>query len=70
MRSSCYTTLLVLALDNKFNIFPHCDFFNKMSDEGREIQVSAGFKYYPPKEGAVLFDMIEDVEEHPISTPL
>lgn len=43
-------------------------------DQGREIRLTVGFKYYPPvsnneKEDA-LFDMIEDdVEEKPIETP-
>ncbi|XP_062611375.1 MORN repeat-containing protein 1-like isoform X3 [Saccostrea cucullata] len=43
-------------------------------DQGREVQLLAGFKYYPPvsngeKEDA-LFDMIEDdAEEKPIETP-
>ncbi|XP_061189942.1 MORN repeat-containing protein 1-like isoform X2 [Saccostrea echinata] len=43
-------------------------------DQGREIRLLAGFKYYPPvsnseKEDA-LFDMIEDdAEEKPIETP-
>lgn len=44
-------------------------------DQGREIRLTVGFRYYPPvsdneKEDA-LFDMIEDdVEEKPIETPL
>ncbi|XP_034338259.2 MORN repeat-containing protein 1 isoform X5 [Magallana gigas] len=43
-------------------------------DQGREIRLTVGFRYYPPvsdneKEDA-LFDMIEDdVEEKPIETP-
>ncbi|PVD20460.1 hypothetical protein C0Q70_18616 [Pomacea canaliculata] len=63
---------LMIEKDQTFNIRVQCqddDGNVIVEDEGREIQVSAGFKYYPPKEGAVLFDMIEDVEEHPISTP-
>lgn len=38
-------------------------------DEGREIQITAGFRYYQPKKGSALFDMIEDVEDKPIDTP-
>ncbi|CAG2250163.1 unnamed protein product [Mytilus edulis] len=38
-------------------------------DEGREIQITAGFKYYQPSKGSALFDMIEDVEDKPIDTP-
>ena len=51
-----------------------------ISDMGREIQLVAGYKYSPPPkdESAVLkdgsstglFDMIEDMEENPIQTPL
>ena len=53
----------------KFSRRDHCLSFS-LPDQGREIQVSAGFKYFPPKQGSVLFDMIEDVEEKPIPTPL
>ncbi|XP_005092118.1 uncharacterized protein LOC101861022 isoform X3 [Aplysia californica] len=38
-------------------------------EQGREIQVMAGFKYRTPKEGSALFDVIEDVEDKPIPTP-
>jgi hypothetical protein len=45
---------------------------------GREIQVSAGFQHVVPKadkkksnkENDALFEVIEDVEEKPIPTPL
>ncbi|XP_069112126.1 MORN repeat-containing protein 1-like isoform X1 [Argopecten irradians] len=40
-----------------------------IEEHGRELRLQVGFKYYPPKEGSVLFDMIEDVEDQPIDTP-
>ncbi|XP_052061456.1 MORN repeat-containing protein 1-like isoform X2 [Mytilus californianus] len=40
-----------------------------VGDDGREIQITAGFKYYQPSKGSALFDMIEDVEDKPIDTP-
>lgn len=55
-----------------FLIYGECHW---ISDQGREIRLLVGFRYYPPvsdesKEDA-LFDMIEDdVEEKPIETPL
>lgn len=42
-------------------------------DNGREIRVSAGFKYTPrpqSKENSSLFEAIEDVEQNVIDTPL
>ncbi|XP_064640367.1 MORN repeat-containing protein 1-like isoform X3 [Lineus longissimus] len=41
----------------------------KLEDNGREISIVAGYKHLMPKEGTALFDIIEDVEEHPIATP-
>ncbi|XP_033754165.1 MORN repeat-containing protein 1-like isoform X6 [Pecten maximus] len=40
-----------------------------IEEHGRELRLQVGFKYYAPKEGSVLFDMIEDVEDQPIDTP-
>ncbi|XP_021354202.1 MORN repeat-containing protein 1-like isoform X3 [Mizuhopecten yessoensis] len=40
-----------------------------IEEHGRELRLLVGFKYYAPKEGSVLFDMIEDVEDKPIDTP-
>ncbi|KAL5021284.1 hypothetical protein ScPMuIL_000439 [Solemya velum] len=40
-----------------------------VQDQGRELQIMAGFKYHKPKEGSALFDMIEDVDDKPIVTP-
>ncbi|KAK3086141.1 hypothetical protein FSP39_014147, partial [Pinctada imbricata] len=43
-----------------------------IEDQGRELRLSAGFRYYPPvkSDDSALFDMIEDMEEKPIETPL
>ncbi|XP_070200815.1 MORN repeat-containing protein 1-like isoform X5 [Littorina saxatilis] len=63
---------LVIRQGQPFKIAVKCldDEDNEVEeDQGREIQVMAGFKYIPPKQGSVLFDMIEDVEEKPIPTP-
>ncbi|XP_076469998.1 uncharacterized protein LOC143300288 [Babylonia areolata] len=63
---------LIIRQGQPFKIAVTCqddDGFEVEEDQGREIQVTAGFKYFPPKQGSMLFDMIEDVEEKPIPTP-
>lgn len=60
--------LSILGTRNLFSI--NCYFISLFPEQGRELRISAGFRYQPPKEGSALFDVIEDVEESPISTPL
>ncbi|KAL8564625.1 hypothetical protein ACOMHN_032181 [Nucella lapillus] len=63
---------LTIRQGQPFKVIVKCqddDGNDVLEDQGREIQVTAGFKYFPPKQGSVLFDMIEDVEEKPIPTP-
>ncbi|XP_070561025.1 MORN repeat-containing protein 1-like isoform X3 [Ptychodera flava] len=40
-----------------------------VEDNGREIQIIAGFRHYTPSEGTPLFNLIEDIEEKPTPTP-
>ncbi|XP_041375445.1 MORN repeat-containing protein 1-like isoform X2 [Gigantopelta aegis] len=42
-----------------------------VEDQGRELHIIAGYKYYAPLGSMepALFDMIEDMEDKPISTP-
>ena len=40
-----------------------------LSEQGRELQISAGFRYYTPSENSQLFDLIEEMEETPTKTP-
>ncbi|CAG5135905.1 unnamed protein product [Candidula unifasciata] len=62
---------LVLSQGQPFSIKVECrnDEDELVPDSARELQVIAGFKYWEPKEGSALFDMIEDVENKPIPTP-
>ncbi|XP_046329297.1 MORN repeat-containing protein 1-like isoform X1 [Haliotis rufescens] len=65
------TESLELTQGQTFSVKVEChnDLGEVIQDQGRELLVSAGFKYYPTKEGSALFDMIEQVEEKPIETP-
>ncbi|XP_046543654.1 MORN repeat-containing protein 1-like isoform X2 [Haliotis rubra] len=65
------TESLELTQGQTFSVKVEChnDLGEVIADQGRELLVSAGFKYYPTKEGSALFDMIEQVEEKPIETP-
>ncbi|XP_071840228.1 MORN repeat-containing protein 1-like isoform X2 [Apostichopus japonicus] len=38
-------------------------------EEGRELHISAGFRHQVPNQGSPLLDLIEDMEETPVSTP-
>ncbi|XP_078695953.1 MORN repeat-containing protein 1-like isoform X3 [Branchiostoma floridae x Branchiostoma belcheri] len=40
-----------------------------IAENGREIQVSAAVRYFAPTQGTSLFDLVEDMEETPFSTP-
>ncbi|XP_071176773.1 MORN repeat-containing protein 1-like isoform X24 [Mytilus edulis] len=64
-------TPMVIRQGTPFTITVQClnDENEVVGDEGREIQITAGFKYYQPSKGSALFDMIEDVEDKPIDTP-
>ncbi|XP_076113106.1 MORN repeat-containing protein 1-like isoform X9 [Mytilus galloprovincialis] len=64
-------TPMVIRQGTPFTITVQClnDENDVVGDEGREIQITAGFKYYQPSKGSALFDMIEDVEDKPIDTP-
>ncbi|GFR82092.1 MORN repeat-containing protein 1-like [Elysia marginata] len=62
---------MIIRQGQPFSIRVECrnDEDELVEDQGREIQVMAGFKYRVPKQGSALFDMIEDVEDTPIPTP-
>ncbi|GFN80045.1 MORN repeat-containing protein 1-like [Plakobranchus ocellatus] len=62
---------VIIRQGQPFSIRVECrnDEDELVEDQGRELQVMAGFKYRVPKQGSALFDMIEDVEETPIPTP-
>ncbi|RUS92178.1 hypothetical protein EGW08_000031, partial [Elysia chlorotica] len=62
---------MIIRQGQPFSIRIECrnDEDELVEDQGREIQVMAGFKYRVPKQGSALFDMIEDVEDTPIPTP-
>ncbi|BFZ13116.1 hypothetical protein BsWGS_16154 [Bradybaena similaris] len=62
---------LVVCQGQPFSIKVECtnDEGELVPDIARELQVIAGFKYWKPKEGSALFDIIEDVEDKPIPTP-
>jgi len=45
-------------------------FFALAVDAGRELRITAGFKYLKAKKGTALFDLIEEYEEKPMETPL
>ena len=38
-------------------------------EQGRELQISGHFRHYTPNESSPLFDLIEEMEETPITTP-
>ncbi|CAC5419856.1 unnamed protein product [Mytilus coruscus] len=64
-------TPMIIRQGTPFTITVQClnDENEVVGDDGREIQITAGFKYYQPSKGSALFDMIEDVEDKPIDTP-
>ncbi|XP_064598997.1 MORN repeat-containing protein 1-like isoform X3 [Liolophura sinensis] len=84
-RPACLSTKLIIFLDTP-EIEEEGDFVIRVEchnnngdlieeDRGRELRLSAGFKWQPPKdpppikEGTALFDVIEDLEEKHICTP-
>ena len=40
-----------------------------VSEQGRELQVTAAFRHYLPNKNSPLFDLIEEMEETPMTTP-
>ncbi|XP_072036503.1 uncharacterized protein [Amphiura filiformis] len=40
-----------------------------LSEQARELHISAAFRHYTPNENSPLFDLIEEMEETPMTTP-